>query len=105
MCCGLQGVNQFTDMTDDQRRRFLGSAVTRRAQQQLMGARVEAELPPVRLEDLPSAVDWRTVQPSIITPYVLGLALVLVLVFGFGFALPSVWGGAAWSVFFFLFVC
>ncbi len=67
-------VNKFTDMSDDERRMYLGSTVTRVGSESTVdkawfGAeRLASDLPPVDMATLPASVDWRNVQPSIITP-------------------------------------
>jgi len=60
------GVNKFTDMSDAERRRFLGTRVTTPAA--LFGERRLAELPAINVEDIPASQDWRNVNPPIITP-------------------------------------
>jgi cathepsin L len=66
-----QAVNKFTDMSDGERRTFLGTRVTNLAEMMGLGERIPStadDLPNIPLEALPAAVDWRTANPPIITP-------------------------------------
>jgi cathepsin L len=58
-------VNKFTDMTDEEASMYrgysMGMAKSMKAKRQL------ARLPNIRLKDLPTSVDWRTVNPPVIT--------------------------------------
>jgi len=61
-----KGVNKFTDMSKDERRRFLGFSMGKKMSSSLNA--VVAELPAIDLEALPKSVDWRNSKPAVITP-------------------------------------
>jgi len=58
-------VNKFTDMTAAEFKQYRG--YSSHMARSIKATREYAELPHVTLEDLPTSVDWRTVDPPIVT--------------------------------------
>jgi len=59
-------VNKFTDMSQQERKKFLGYSLGKKLSTALEAQ--PAEMPYVDVDALPTAMDWRNKQPSVISP-------------------------------------
>jgi len=65
-----KGVNKFTDMSDAERRAFMGFSLRKKLSEAVDAREMTADdMPAVDVEALPKSVDWRKkTNPSVITP-------------------------------------